>query len=59
MKWFNSEKGYGFITRSDNGEDVFAHYSVIANCASANRSLEDGEDVEFDVVQGAKVKISR
>ncbi len=51
VKWFNSEKGYGFIT-TDEGVDVFAHYSQIQK--DGFKSLEEGEAVSFDVVEGAK-----
>jgi CspA family cold shock protein len=51
VKWFDGKKGYGFIEQ-ENGEDVFVHYSNIAG--SGFRSLEDGEQVEFDVITGAK-----
>lgn len=51
VKWFNSEKGYGFIT-SDEGQDVFAHYSQIMK--DGFKSLEEGERVSFEVVDGAK-----
>src|SRR5919108_5818259 len=51
VKWFNAEKGYGFIAQ-DNGADVFVHYSAIE--AGGFRSLNEGEQVEFDVVPGAK-----
>jgi len=51
VKWFNAQKGYGFIT-SDEGEDVFVHYSAIAG--SGFRSLEEGQRVEFDVSPGRK-----
>jgi CspA family cold shock protein len=51
VKWFNAEKGYGFIAQ-DNGADVFVHYSAIE--AGGFRSLNEGEPVEFDVVPGAK-----
>jgi len=51
VKWFDAKKGYGFIEQ-ENGEDVFVHYSNIAGAGF--RSLEDGEQVEFDIVQGAK-----
>jgi CspA family cold shock protein len=52
VKWFNGEKGYGFISRDDNAPDVFVHYSEID--ASGYRSLEEGQRVEFEVGQGAK-----
>lgn len=51
VKWFNSSKGYGFITR-DGGEDVFVHYKSIEG--NGYRTLEEGEEVEFEVVQGPK-----
>jgi CspA family cold shock protein len=51
VKWFNSEKGFGFIRR-DEGDDVFVHYSAIAG--DGFRSLEEGQRVEFDVVPGRK-----
>ena len=52
VKWFNSEKGFGFIAPDDGSDDVFAHYSAIAT--SGYRSLDEGQKVEFDVVQGNK-----
>ena len=51
VKWFNSEKGYGFIT-TDEGNDIFVHYSQIQK--DGFKSLEEGERVEFDVVDGDK-----
>ncbi len=51
VKWFNATKGYGFITR-DNGGDVFVHYSAIN--AKGYRSLEEGQRVEYAVVEGKK-----
>lgn len=51
VKWFNAEKGFGFIER-DNGDDVFVHFSAIA--MDGFKTLEEGMQVEFDVVQGAK-----
>lgn len=51
VKWFNATKGYGFIERS-NGSDVFVHYSAIK--AEGYRSLNEGQRVEFTVVQGGK-----
>jgi len=51
VKWFNGSKGYGFITR-DGGEDVFVHYKSIEG--NGYRSLEEGDEVEFEVVQGPK-----
>ena len=51
VKWFNGEKGYGFISR-EQGEDVFVHYSNIQG--SGYRSLEEGQAVEFDTAPGRK-----
>ena len=51
VKWFNSEKGFGFITRED-GPDVFVHFSAIA--AEGFRNLDENQKVEFDVTQGQK-----
>jgi len=51
VKWFNAEKGYGFIAR-EQGEDVFVHYSNIQG--SGYRSLDEGQAVEFDVAPGRK-----
>ena len=51
VKWFNNDKGYGFIKRN-TGEDVFCHHSSIQ--ASGYRTLNEGERVEFDVKQGPK-----
>ncbi len=52
VKWFNSEKGYGFITVDGGGKDVFVHFSEIV--ADGFRSLDEDQRVEFDVVQGQK-----
>lgn len=52
VKWFNDDKGYGFITPDDNTADVFVHYTGIAG--SGRRTLEDGARVEYDVVTGPK-----
>jgi len=51
VKWFNNNKGFGFIEQ-DNGQDVFVHYSAISG--DGYKTLAEGQDVEFDVSQGAK-----
>ena len=52
VKWFNNEKGYGFIAQDGNGGDVFVHYTAIQ--ADGYRSLDENQRVEFEVVQGPK-----
>ncbi|CAM5489618.1 hypothetical protein SABIM44S_03010 [Streptomyces abikoensis] len=52
VKWFNSEKGFGFIAQDGGGADVFAHYSNIAT--QGFRELQEGQKVTFDVTQGHK-----
>jgi len=52
VKWFNEEKGFGFISREDGGKDVFCHHSAIQG--TGFKSLAEGARVEFDVVQGQK-----
>ena len=51
VKWFNAEKGFGFIT-DENGKDIFAHFSQIQK--DGYKTLEEGEEVSFDVVEGQK-----
>ncbi|MCC5909695.1 MAG: cold-shock protein [Clostridiaceae bacterium] len=51
VKWFNAEKGYGFISR-ENGDDVFVHFSAIT--MDGFKTLEEGQAVQFEIVQGDK-----
>ena len=50
VKWFNATKGYGFITNSENAEDVFVHFSGIV--ADGYKTLEEGQSVTFDITEG-------
>jgi CspA family cold shock protein len=52
VKWFSSEKGYGFITPDDGSADVFVHFSAIAG--EGYKNLDEGQKVEFEVTQGQK-----
>ena len=52
VKWFNSEKGFGFISQDDGGPDVFVHFSAISG--NGYRNLEENQKVEFEVTRGPK-----
>ena len=52
VKWFNAEKGYGFISNDNGGDDVFVHFSALD--MDGFKELKDGEKVEFEVTEGAK-----
>ena len=52
IKWFNSDRGYGFLTQDSGGDDVFVHQSVID--AGGLHGLDEGQQVEFDISQGPK-----
>jgi len=52
VKWFNSEKGFGFISPNDGSGDLFVHYSEISG--SGYKSLDEGQNVEFEIGQGTK-----
>ncbi|MBJ2215342.1 MULTISPECIES: cold-shock protein [Pseudomonas] len=52
VKWFNAEKGFGFIAQEDGGDDVFVHYSAIQS--QGLKTLAENQKVEFDITQGPK-----
>ncbi len=54
VKWFNGEKGFGFITQDDGGPDVFVHFSAISG--EGYRNLEENQKVEFEIKEGPKGK---
>lgn len=54
VKWFNESKGFGFITQDDGGEDLFVHHSAVQ--VGGFRSLQEGQRVSYDVIDGAKGK---
>lgn len=52
VKWFNAQKGFGFITNAENGEDIFVHFSGIAT--DGYKTLEEGQSVNFEITEGAR-----
>lgn len=54
VKWFNEDKGYGFIEREDGGEDVFLHYSELKDAGRGFKTIEEDAAVEFEVEPGPK-----
>ncbi|MBD3789432.1 MAG: cold-shock protein [Campylobacterales bacterium] len=54
VKWFNDEKGYGFITPANGGSDVFVHFRQVNNTSNGRVSLKEGQAVTFEIGQGQK-----
>ncbi len=54
VKWFNSEKGFGFIEQENGGKDIFVHFRQINKTGSERTSLDDGQKVTFEVTEGDK-----
>ena len=54
VKWFNSEKGFGFIEQEDGGKDVFVHFRQVNNASGGRVSLADGQKVTFEIGEGQK-----
>jgi len=54
VKWFNSEKGFGFIEQQDGGKDVFVHFRNINSSGYGRVSLDDGQKVSFEITDGEK-----
>ena len=54
VKWFNDQKGFGFLSREDGEKDVFVHHTAIQGESGGFRTLSEGQKVEFDVVDGSK-----
>jgi CspA family cold shock protein len=54
VKWFNSEKGFGFIEQENGGKDVFVHFRNINNSGYGHASLNDGQNVSFEITEGEK-----
>ena len=52
VKWFNSQKGYGFIKNAENGEEIFVHFSGIAG--EGYKTLEEGQNVSFEITEGSR-----
>lgn len=59
VKWFNEQKGFGFISPNGGGKDVFVHYTGIKKNGAERRNLKDGDEVVFDVVQGPKGEMAQ